>query len=132
MYKTSKKYFCSTISSSRLKGLLISYISMCFLEKLAFLLLSDVKFLQKHAAKVFFGSFVHTKKSFISDYCSDMDQHPAEPTSPKESAAVAVGIPERCGKSKGKNKSRSKRKEKAKSKAKGSGKCEASVGNLFV
>jgi len=36
MYKTFKKYFRSTISSSRLKGLLISYISMCFLEKLAF------------------------------------------------------------------------------------------------
>ena len=115
---------------------------MCFLEKLPFLLLSDVKFSQKHAAIVFFGSFVHTKKLFISsfsvvffdkffDYCSDMDQHPAEPTSPKESDAVAVGIPERCGKSKGKGKSKSKRKGKAKAKANGSGKCKASVGNLL-
>ena len=88
--------------------------------------------------KYYFGSFVPTKKSFISsfsvvffdkffDYCSDMDQHSAEPTSSKEGDAVAVGIPERCGKSKGKGKSKSKRKGKAKAKAKGSGKCKASV-----
>ena len=62
-----------------------------------------------------------------------MDQHPEEPTSPKESDAVAVEIPERCGKSKGKGKGKSKRKRKgeAKAKVKGSGKRKALVGNLL-